>query len=120
MNHLYSFTLNLMLLPPSVDATTLALFTAFSVSITQIIKQENPNIQNLFLYLISSGGFVLSALIFAFLPMEWRAFYLMLLGGISVPGSVGLIKEIRREGTTVGITKPEEVNIKNSRTSVVS
>jgi len=111
------------MLPPNIDATTLALFTAFSVSVTQLMKQEDETIKNIYLYLISSGTFIAAALIYASLPFEWHTFFLMILGGISVPGTVGLVKEIRRDGgrSDVTVTDAQNVNANaGSRVSVSS
>lgn len=108
-----------MLVPPPIEPGTLAVFVAFSVSLTQLIKQEYLSIKNITLYLISSGSFIGASLAYVFLPLEWQSFYLMMIGGISIPGAVGLVKEIRREGQS-DVTVTDAKNVTAEKGSSIS
>lgn len=111
-----------MLIPPPIEPATLALFAGFSMSVTQLVKQEYVDIKRTLLYLISSGSFVLSALVFVLLPLEWQTFYLMMLGGITIPGAVGLVKDIRRDDghSAVTVTQAEEVTAEHGSTITIT
>lgn len=83
----------------------LAIFIAFSVGFTQMIKERFLT-DTFFTRIISALSLVGSALLFNFVSIAYQPYYLLLLLSVAVPGVVGLYKEGKKV-TTVNVTAGE-------------
>jgi len=101
-------------LPSSVmNIPFLLIFIAFAVGTTQMVKDEYDIESRMTIRLMAAILLMGSAVGYTFIAEFWRPYYILALLSIGTPGVIGLMKEIKAEGSSsVNIEKATNVDMK--------